>query len=312
MVNPLPLLLVVGPLEEIALSPPAGRSLILLILQSRVNKLVARLICRRRHPAPGWVPLRVLLDPGERVYHTAFWSVSFLLEFFILAVSLLPLGAPVALLTKTFPSEPCVPYFRWRIESSPHLYIKHSSISQHVPFVDMKLQVVLFAISAVCVSAACPAGKRPKSLSSAAPTTATVLPSQVPVAAAAAAAEPSSADSEESSSSVADGSSSGSSASVLSAAAVSGTSTFYGGNLNGGTCSFTTMSGIPSGLYGTAFSGSAWNNAAECGSCLEVTGPNGKIKVMVGRPCSNPVRLAPSSPHLHRSSTSALSARKAT
>lgn len=145
----------------------------------------------------------------------------------------------------------------------------------------MKLQVVLFAISAVCVSAACPAGKRPKSLSSAAPTTATILPSQVPVAAPA--AEPSSAGSEESSSSVADGSSSDSSASVLSAAAVSGTSTFYGGNLNGGTCSFTTMSGIPSGLYGTAFSGSAWNNAAECGSCLEVTGPNGKIKVMVGR-----------------------------
>lgn len=181
----------------------------------------------------------------------------------------------------------------------------------------MKLQVVLFAISAVCVSAACPAGKRPKSLSSAAPTTATVLPSQVPVAAAA--AEPSSTDSEESSSSVADGSSSsnsdesssGSSASVLSAAAVSGTSTFYGGNLNGGTCSFTTMSGIPSGLYGTAFSGSAWNNAAECGSCLEVTGPNGKIKVMVGCPLLKS-RAAPSSPHLHRSSISAPSAMKAT
>ncbi|KKY30387.1 putative extracellular cellulase [Diaporthe ampelina] len=45
------------------------------------------------------------------------------------------------------------------------------------------------------------------------------------------------------------------------------------------------MSGLPSGLYGTAFSGSAWNNAAECGSCLEVTGPNGKINVMVVDQC---------------------------
>lgn len=121
MANPLPLLLVVGPSEEIVLSPPAGHSLILLTLQSRVNKLVARLICRRRHPAPGWVPLRVLLDLGERVYHTAACSVSFLLESFILAVSLLSLGVPVTLLTKRFPSEPCVPYFRWRIESPPHL-----------------------------------------------------------------------------------------------------------------------------------------------------------------------------------------------
>ncbi|KAI7786487.1 hypothetical protein LA080_003731 [Diaporthe eres] len=156
----------------------------------------------------------------------------------------------------------------------------------------MKLQVVLFAISAVYVSAAaCPAGKRSKSSSSAVSATATVLPSQVPVAVAA--AEPSSADSDGSSSSSSDDSSSASSdtssssssASVLSSAAVSGTSTFYGGNLNGGMCSFTTMSSLPSGLYGTAFSGSAWNSAAECGSCLEVTGPNGKIKVMVVDQC---------------------------
>lgn len=145
----------------------------------------------------------------------------------------------------------------------------------------MKLQAVLFAISAVCVSAACPAGKRPKS-SSTEPTiaSAAVLQSQAPVVAAAAAA--SSEDSNASSSS--------SSANVLSAAAVSGTSTFYGGNLNGGACSFTTMSGIPSGLYGTAYSGSAWNNGAKCGSCLEVTGPNGKIKVMVGHhPLTSPM-----------------------
>ncbi|KAH6656295.1 RlpA-like double-psi beta-barrel-protein domain-containing protein-containing protein [Truncatella angustata] len=73
---------------------------------------------------------------------------------------------------------------------------------------------------------------------------------------------------------------------LVSPRAVSGTSTFYGGNLNGGTCSFTTMSSLPSGIYGTAFSGSGWSNAANCGACLQVTGPNGNsIKVMVVDKC---------------------------
>ncbi|KAK9425988.1 putative RlpA-like double-psi beta-barrel-protein domain-containing protein-containing protein [Seiridium unicorne] len=67
---------------------------------------------------------------------------------------------------------------------------------------------------------------------------------------------------------------------------VSGTSTFYGGNLNGGACSFTTMSSLPAGIYGTAFSGSGWSNAANCGACLQVTGPTGNsIKVMVVDKC---------------------------
>ncbi|POS78837.1 rare lipoprotein A [Diaporthe helianthi] len=128
----------------------------------------------------------------------------------------------------------------------------------------MKLQTVLFAISAIC--------------SSAAPTTPSdaVLQSKAPVAAMV--AVPSSEESDTPSSS-------SRSTNVLRAAAISGSSTFYGGNLNGGACSFTTMSGIPSGLYGTAYSGSAWNNGAKCGSCLEVTGPNGKIKVMVVDVC---------------------------
>ncbi|KAI3400125.1 hypothetical protein diail_4356 [Diaporthe ilicicola] len=134
----------------------------------------------------------------------------------------------------------------------------------------MKYQAMLLALSAMSVSAAVyPAGKKPKSSSPASPTNATVLSSQAPVAKAVAA--PSSADLDVSSSS--------------SSANVSGTSTFYGGNLNGGACSFTTMSGFPSGLYGTAYSGSAWNNAAQCGSCLEVTGPNGKIKVIIVDKC---------------------------
>ena len=62
---------------------------------------------------------------------------------------------------------------------------------------------------------------------------------------------------------------------------VAGEATFYGGNLNGGTCSFSNYQ-LPAGMYGTAFSGSAWNNAAECGACLDVTGPNGNtLRVMV-------------------------------
>ncbi|KAK2615705.1 hypothetical protein N8I77_002441 [Diaporthe amygdali] len=139
----------------------------------------------------------------------------------------------------------------------------------------MKFQAVLLALAVDSVSAVCVAGTRPKSSTSASTATPSVLPSEVPVAEAAA----------DSSSAAADVSSSSISTNVLSAAAVSGTSTFYGGNLNGGACSFTTMSGIPSGLYGTAFSGSAWNNAAQCGGCLEVTGPNGKIQVMIVDKC---------------------------
>lgn len=63
--------------------------------------------------------------------------------------------------------------------------------------------------------------------------------------------------------------------------ATSGKATFYGGNLSGGTCSFTGYT-LPSGTFGTAFSGSAWNSAANCGRCVNVKGPNGKtIKAMV-------------------------------
>lgn len=71
---------------------------------------------------------------------------------------------------------------------------------------------------------------------------------------------------------------------------VSGKSTFYGGNVSGGTCSFVGYT-IPAGLYGTAFSGSAWNSAANCGACVRVTGPNGNsITAMVSSPVP---RLAP-------------------
>ncbi|KAF4781549.1 rare lipoprotein A [Colletotrichum scovillei] len=64
-----------------------------------------------------------------------------------------------------------------------------------------------------------------------------------------------------------------------------GKSTFYGGNTSGGMCSFSTYT-IPSGLYGTAFSGQAWDSAAHCGACVKVTGPNGNsITAMVVDQC---------------------------
>jgi len=65
---------------------------------------------------------------------------------------------------------------------------------------------------------------------------------------------------------------------VASAETQSGRSTFYGGNTAGGKCSFSTYQ-IPSGLYGTAFSGQVWNSAAHCGACVKVTGPKGNSLV---------------------------------
>jgi hypothetical protein len=77
------------------------------------------------------------------------------------------------------------------------------------------------------------------------------------------------------------GSSSSSSSKALgNGASVSGSSTFYGGNLSGGNCMFTTYT-LPAGILGTAFSGQKWDNSANCGACIEVTGPSGTVKAMV-------------------------------
>ncbi|SCO88648.1 related to extracellular cellulase CelA/allergen Asp F7-like, putative [Fusarium oxysporum] len=67
-------------------------------------------------------------------------------------------------------------------------------------------------------------------------------------------------------------------------ASVSGSSTFYGGNLAGGNCMFSTYT-LPSGILGTAFSGQKWDNSANCGACIEVTGPSGTIKAMIVDKC---------------------------
>ncbi|KAG4443894.1 hypothetical protein IFR05_000660 [Cadophora sp. M221] len=61
---------------------------------------------------------------------------------------------------------------------------------------------------------------------------------------------------------------------TLSKRALSGEATFYGGNVAGGMCSFSTYT-LPAGVFGTALSDSNWDNAANCGTCVAVTGPNG-------------------------------------
>ena len=53
-----------------------------------------------------------------------------------------------------------------------------------------------------------------------------------------------------------------------------GTAGFYGGNVNGGTCSFVGYT-IPSGLYGVAMGEVNWDGARACGGCVEVTAPKG-------------------------------------
>ncbi|CAF3540654.1 unnamed protein product [Fusarium graminearum] len=66
----------------------------------------------------------------------------------------------------------------------------------------------------------------------------------------------------------------------------SGTSTHYGGNVGGGACGLVAYT-IPSGIYGTAFSGPNWDTAGVCGNCIEVTGPTGKkIKAMIVDRCN--------------------------
>lgn len=70
----------------------------------------------------------------------------------------------------------------------------------------------------------------------------------------------------------------------LGGGAKTGSSTFYGGNLSGGNCMFTTYT-LPAGILGTAFSGEVWNEGAQCGSCIEVTGPSGTITAMIVDKC---------------------------
>ncbi|KAF7591249.1 hypothetical protein BBP40_001810 [Aspergillus hancockii] len=64
-----------------------------------------------------------------------------------------------------------------------------------------------------------------------------------------------------------------------------GSATFYGGNVGGGACSFSGYT-LPSNLFGTALGSPRWDNAAECGACVSVTGPNGNsVKAMIVDKC---------------------------
>jgi hypothetical protein len=65
-------------------------------------------------------------------------------------------------------------------------------------------------------------------------------------------------------------------------AGFSGEATFYGGNTQGGMCSFSTYT-IPTNLYGTALSDSNWDASEACGGCVKITGPDqDSITAMVG------------------------------
>ncbi|KAF2789159.1 carbohydrate-binding module family 63 protein [Melanomma pulvis-pyrius CBS 109.77] len=71
----------------------------------------------------------------------------------------------------------------------------------------------------------------------------------------------------------------------VAAAALTGEATTYGGNVDGGMCSFTGYT-IPSGIFGTALSDSNWAGAGSCGACVSVKGPSGKsITAMVVDQC---------------------------
>ncbi len=68
---------------------------------------------------------------------------------------------------------------------------------------------------------------------------------------------------------------------------LSGQATFYGGNVQGGACSFSTYT-LPSGLMGTALSSSNWANSANCGGCVNVNYGGKSITAMVRSPIRKP------------------------
>lgn len=69
------------------------------------------------------------------------------------------------------------------------------------------------------------------------------------------------------------------------ASTLTGQATYYGGNVAGGACSFSTYT-LPSNILGTALSDSNWANSAECGACVSVTGPSGNsITAMIVDEC---------------------------
>ncbi|KAB8302792.1 hypothetical protein EYC80_006137 [Monilinia laxa] len=72
---------------------------------------------------------------------------------------------------------------------------------------------------------------------------------------------------------------------ALAERANSGKASTYGGNTQGGACSFSTYT-LPSGVFGTALSSAFWDGSANCGRCVSITGPKGnKITAMITDLC---------------------------
>ncbi|KAL2010208.1 hypothetical protein VTN00DRAFT_6015 [Thermoascus crustaceus] len=60
--------------------------------------------------------------------------------------------------------------------------------------------------------------------------------------------------------------------------------TYYEGDINKGTCSFTGYT-LPAGIFGSALSVNAWDDASNCGACVNIKGPTGSIKAMIVDQC---------------------------
>lgn len=71
---------------------------------------------------------------------------------------------------------------------------------------------------------------------------------------------------------------------ALTRRSLSGQATYYGGNVHGGTCSFSTYN-LPNGLYGTALSDSNWANSGNCGGCVKVSHGGKSITAMIVDQC---------------------------
>lgn len=65
---------------------------------------------------------------------------------------------------------------------------------------------------------------------------------------------------------------------------LSGQATYYGGNVQGGACSFSTYT-LPSGLLGTALSDSNWDNSGNCGGCVQVHHGGKSVTAMIVDEC---------------------------
>ncbi len=64
------------------------------------------------------------------------------------------------------------------------------------------------------------------------------------------------------------------------ASAIDGDATMTAAAMSGGTCSFANYT-FPPDIYGAGLGPSNWAGGRKCGTCLQVTGPEGSVKVMV-------------------------------